>query len=121
MAEVAAIIEKNMAMSAKVLQFVNSAFFGMFQLVENPARAVGLPGLETINGLVRGVQLFDPGHNNVGADLIGLWGRPIPVIEAIAFHHCLKGYPETVFNPVLAVHAANALYHKNKAAEGIDA
>ncbi|MBW6519558.1 MAG: HDOD domain-containing protein [Desulfoarculaceae bacterium] len=57
-AEVAAIIEQDMAMSAKVLQLVNSAFFGMFQPVESPARAVGLLGLDTIKGLVLGVQVF---------------------------------------------------------------
>ncbi len=57
-AEVAAIIKKDVAMSAKVLQLVNSAFFGIFQPVESPARAVGLLGLDTIKGLVLGVQVF---------------------------------------------------------------
>ncbi len=57
-ADVAAIIEEDMAMSAKILQLVNSAFFGLFQQVESPSRAVGLLGLETIKGLVLGMQIF---------------------------------------------------------------
>jgi HD-like signal output (HDOD) protein len=198
-AEVAAIIEQDMAMSAKVLQLVNSAFFGMFQRVESPARAVGLLGLETIKGLVLGIQVFSEmkssskifslgklmqhsiavgasakkiaasetsdkalidhsfiggilhdigqlvlasrmqeqydqaillaraqnitlrdaeiqtlqtGHDSVGAYLIGLWGLPGPVVEAIGFHHCVIEYPNSSFNPVLAVHAANAIYYE---------
>jgi HD-like signal output (HDOD) protein len=57
-ANVAAIIEEDMAMSTKILQLVNSAFFGLFHQVESPARAVGLLGLETIKGLVLGMQIF---------------------------------------------------------------
>lgn len=47
-----------MGMSAKVLQLVNSAFFGLFQTVESPARAVALLGLDTVKGLVLGVGAF---------------------------------------------------------------
>ncbi len=57
-AEVAEIIEEDMAMSAKVLQLVNSAFFGLFQKVESPARAVNLLGLDTVKNLVLGVGAF---------------------------------------------------------------
>jgi len=203
-AQVAAIIEQDMAMSAKVLQLVNSAFFGLFQRVESPARAVGLLGLNTIKGLVLGVQVFSEmksgsrlfslnrlmdhsiavgacakkiaaaetddktiidhsfiggilhdvgklvlascmqeqydqaimlaraqkislheaefqifhtGHESIGAYLLGLWGLPVPVIEAIGFHHCPLGIPETSFSPILAVHAANAFFHENKEQE----
>ncbi len=57
-ADVAGIIEEDMGMSAKVLQLVNSAFFGLFQTVESPARAVALLGLDTVKGLVLGVGAF---------------------------------------------------------------
>ncbi len=56
--DVAKIIEEDMAMSAKVLQLVNSAFFGLFQTVDSPARAVSLLGLDTVKGLVLGVGAF---------------------------------------------------------------
>ena len=57
-ADVARIIDEDMGMSAKVLQLVNSAFFGLFQTVESPARAVSLLGLDTVKGLVLGVGAF---------------------------------------------------------------
>jgi len=52
------IISQDIAMTAKVLQLVNSAFFGLYQKVESPARAVKLLGLDTIKALVFGSQIF---------------------------------------------------------------
>jgi HD-like signal output (HDOD) protein len=52
------------------------------------------------------------GHDAVGAYLIGLWGLPSPVVEAIGFHHRVREYPDNSFNTVLAVHAANAIYYE---------
>jgi HD-like signal output (HDOD) protein len=45
-------------MTAKVLQLVNSAFFGIYSRVDSPARAVTLLGLDTIKVLVLGLELF---------------------------------------------------------------
>jgi HD-like signal output (HDOD) protein len=199
LSEVAAIIEEDMAMSAKVLQLVNSAFFGLFQKVESPARAVNLLGIDTVKNLVLGVgafteikasskifpvkklwshslmvgncakkiamdqsddkdiidnsfiagllhdigklvmlakmdkqyeeatllageegislrtaekQIFNAVHDDFGAYLMGLWGMPGPVIEAIGFHHRLDNYPDNQFNPAVAVHLANAFYYE---------
>ncbi len=51
-------------------------------------------------------------HAEVGAYLLGLWGIPIPIVEAVANHHM----PERVQHPELdaltAVHLANALAHE---------
>lgn len=197
--DIAAIIEEDLAMSAKVLQLVNSAFFGLFQKAESPARAVSLLGLDTVKALALSVEVFsddklastiipleelwahsmavgtcakkiaesvtedkdlidnsliagilhDIGklillsrmtdeyknivdiaeqkevsipdaeheilgatHCDVGAYLIGLWGLPSGVVEAIAFHHRLDAYPTESFSPALAVHVANTLYYE---------
>ena len=45
-------------------------------------------------------------HTEVGAYLMGLWGLPSPVVEAIAFHHAPTAAGEG-FKPLTAVHAAN--------------
>ncbi len=200
-AEVAAIIKEDMAMSAKVMQLVNSAFFGLFQNVESPARAVSLLGLETVKNLVLGVgafseinassnifsvkklwshsmavgtlakkialnesddkelidnsfiagllhdigklvllaqllekyeqavllagqydmqlrmaekEIFGTVHGDIGAYLMGLWGMPGPVVEAIGFHHRIDNYPGWGFSPAIAVHVANVLYYENR-------
>jgi len=72
--EVAEVIEQDMAMSAKVLQLVNSAFFGLYQQVDRPARAVALLGLDTIRALVLGMEVFSqmPNGNDTFA-IEDLW------------------------------------------------
>lgn len=56
--DVAGIIEQDIAMSAKVLHIVNSAFFGLYTKIESPSRAVKLLGLDTVKALVLGVEVF---------------------------------------------------------------
>lgn len=51
-------IGKDLAMSAKILQLVNSAFFGLRRHVAIPADAVVLLGLDTIRSLVLTMQVF---------------------------------------------------------------
>lgn len=52
------IIAKDMGMTAKVLQIVNSAFFGIRKQISNPAEAAKFLGMETIKALVLSVQIF---------------------------------------------------------------
>jgi len=197
--DIAEIISQDIAMTAKILQLVNSAFFGLYQRVESPSRAVKLLGLDTIRALVLVSQIFseikiskdlfsaqtlwlhsmtvgglakliaesetdekdiidnsfisgvlhDIGklilvskletfyseaillarkdnislrqaekkifkatHCDMGAYLIGLWGFPSDIVEAIGFHHQLGEYPADTFTPALAVHIANVLYYR---------
>lgn len=56
--DVANLVEQDLAMSAKILQLVNSSFFGLYKHIESPRRAVNLLGLETIRLLVLGVGVF---------------------------------------------------------------
>jgi HD-like signal output (HDOD) protein len=58
MGKVGTIIGRDIAMTAKVLQLVNSAFFGLRRAVTTPTEAVRLLGLETIKTLVLSLQLF---------------------------------------------------------------
>ncbi len=197
--DIGEIISQDIAMTAKILQLVNSAFFGLYQTVESPARAVKLLGLDTVKALVLVTQIFseskvetdyfsvqnllahsmtvgtlskkiaesetdekeiinnsyiagllhDVGklilvskmeayytdavllarkehiplrqaekrifqatHCDMGAYLIGLWGFPSDIVEAIGFHHQLGEYPADTFSPALAVHIANVMYYK---------
>jgi HD-like signal output (HDOD) protein len=58
MERVAQIIEHDIAMSAKVLQLVNSAFFGLAQSVTNLRTAVSYLGMETIKSLALASEVF---------------------------------------------------------------
>lgn len=57
-AQVAGIIELDLAMSAKVLQLVNSAFFGLGQKVTSLSGAVAYLGMEMIKNLALASETF---------------------------------------------------------------
>ena len=52
------IISKDLSMTAKILQVVNSVFFGLSRKISSPQEAVMLLGLETIKALVLSVKIF---------------------------------------------------------------
>ena len=58
--KVAAIIEKDAGMSAKVLQIVNSGTYGLKQHVSNVVQAAKLLGLSNIRNLVLAAEAFQP-------------------------------------------------------------
>jgi len=200
-ATVGKIIESDAAMTAKILQLVNSAFFGLSRQVGSAMQAVSLLGLDTVKALVLVTGVFsraegkslpaplsldalwqhsltvgkwsqaiakaeksegrtvgdahtagvlhDAGrlllavhlaagyrhvleaassakmplveaeremlgctHAEVGAYLLGIWGLPDPIIQAVAFHHNPGLCPATAFGPLTAVHAADGLLHE---------
>ncbi len=198
------IISRDIGMTTKILQLVNSAFFGLPQPVSNPAEAVMYLGLSTVRSLVLSLQVFsqfdqqacqgfsldalanhcwmtavsarrvaheerkeskvldqcflagllhDVGqlilaaglpneyrevvqaaksrkaslweselerfgatHADVGAYLLGLWGLPNPIIEAVALHHRPSLCVVQEFLPLTAVHVANAFDHERVSA-----
>jgi len=198
--QVANIIGKDVAMSAKILQLVNSAFFGLAQNVLNMSSAVSYLGIDTIKNVALASEAFrilvpDPrippwvcaamqqhagqtaaianalptdhinhdltvvaallhdigslflasampdqfcaaialvesrkcrifeaeeellgtSHAEIGAYLLGLWGIPNPVVEAIAFHHQPSRIQQTVFDCTAAVYVADVLSHELEA------
>ncbi len=56
---IGALVADDPAMSAKVLQLVNSPFFGCQMRVSDPAMAVQRLGLETVRGLVLSTHVFE--------------------------------------------------------------
>ncbi|MFP4580632.1 MAG: HDOD domain-containing protein [Candidatus Sumerlaeia bacterium] len=52
------IVSSDMAMSSKLLQLVNSSFFGLGRKVTSPSMAVSLLGLETLKSLAFAMHLF---------------------------------------------------------------
>ena len=201
--DVTHIISRDVGMTAKVLQLVNSAFFGLRRHIESPAQAITYLGMETIKAVVLTAGAFsgfedsrqakevaetlyphslivgelaariaksvtddksliddalmagmlhDVGklvlaselpdvwratlrtmrerqvqsvaaereacgvsHAELGAYLLGLWGLPDTIVEAIAFHHEPDQCPTQTFSALTAVHAANVLVLANAA------
>jgi putative nucleotidyltransferase with HDIG domain len=54
---------------------------------------------------------FAASHADVGGYLLGLWGLPQDLIEAVALHHDPSAHEITRFTPLTAVHVANGLVH----------
>lgn len=199
------ILEKDLSMSVKILQLVNSAFFGLRETVTKPAQAVSLLGLNTVKSLFLGLHImerwkgsssgFSPqdlwkhsmhvasgcmeiassmgipketagemycagmfhdigkllifgklpesltqimrfkksgmscvdaereilgaSHAEVGAYLLALWGFPMSIVKAVAYHHNPEKSGERGFSSVLAVHVANCLCRDGSAPEDV--
>jgi putative nucleotidyltransferase with HDIG domain len=195
--KVAAVVSRDVAMVVKVLQLVNSAFFGLRQHISNIGQAANLLGLDTLKTLILSTHIFSQfeesslaelsidriwrhclkvaifakeiaksevkdqmliddafmagmlhdigklilaanfreeyvsaremaiadsltiqeaektvlgaAHPEIGAYLVGLWGLPEPIVEAVAFHHNPNPCLATTLTPVIAVYAANAI------------
>ncbi len=196
--DIAAIIERDGALTAKLLQLVNSAFFGMPREVTSIAQGVALLGAGRIRSLTLAHEVFAGGrwgspaglsleaeqnhsvevaalarqlvapvtqadtalaagllhdvgklilggrhpgqfqvdlgrsraagrplheierernglsHAEVGAYLLGLWGLPHSVVEAVANHHAPDRIPEAGRQITAAVHLADALIHEGR-------
>lgn len=57
-------------------------------------------------------QVFGCTHADVGGYLLGLWGLPVPVVEATALHHLPAESYDHLVSPLTAVHAADVLAHE---------
>jgi HD-like signal output (HDOD) protein len=75
------IIAQDAAMTAKILQLVNSAFFGLSENVNTPQKAVIILGLNTIKSLVLGIQVFSEyqGQKNLPISVDAIWENSLHV------------------------------------------
>jgi HD-like signal output (HDOD) protein/CheY-like chemotaxis protein len=60
-------------------------------------------------------SVFGANHADVGGYLIGLWGLPVPIVEAVALHHFPMCAPQSEFSPLTCVHAANVIENERSA------
>jgi HD-like signal output (HDOD) protein len=57
-------------------------------------------------------QVLGACHAELGACLLGIWGLPQPLIEAVALHHSPDRSTQPSFNSLTAVHVANVFEHE---------
>ena len=62
------------------------------------------------------VELVQITHADIGAFLLGMWGLPTPIVDAVARHHSIQSGDE--LDAVGAVHIANALISEQELSRG---
>jgi HD-like signal output (HDOD) protein/CheY-like chemotaxis protein len=77
------IIATDVGMTAKILQLVNSAFFGLRRKVVNPGQAAALLGMETLKTLILSVHIFSQMNMSpvFTSFLNKLWDHSLKVAE----------------------------------------
>lgn len=67
--------------------------------------------LGTKGGSILSLELEHMGctHAQVGAYLMSIWGLPVPLVHAVAFHDSPSDTKETQFSALTAVHVADAI------------
>lgn len=88
MAEIASIVSSDLGMSAKILQLVNSAFFGLRRHVSSIDQAVAYLGMDVIRALVlseHAFKSFDDSHCALSVDSLMRKGQAVGhIAKAIA-------------------------------------
>ena len=67
-------------------------------------------------------RIYETTHAEVGGCLLGLWGLPVELTQAVAFHHRPAAAPTGGFSLVTVVYVANCLEHayREKATNALD-
>lgn len=65
-------------------------------------------------------ELLGCTHGEIGAFLLGIWGLPFPIVEAVAWHHKPGQRQTEEFSPLVAVHISNALHGQLEARDLYD-
>jgi HD-like signal output (HDOD) protein len=81
-------------------------------LPEQFGRAISLVRERKLSLWEAETEIFGTSHAELGGCLLGIWGLPVSVITAVAFHHHPSQLSANQFNPLTSVHAANILAHQ---------
>ena len=65
-------------------------------------------------------EVFGFTHSKIGAYLVGLWGLPDPIVEAILFHETPAECSTTMLSPLTFLHVANAFEEEDISAVNLD-
>jgi HD-like signal output (HDOD) protein len=60
-------------------------------------------------------EVMGASHAEIGAYLLGIWGLPFPVVEAVAHHHCPERIIHAEFDVLSALVIGQSLVHSNDA------
>jgi putative nucleotidyltransferase with HDIG domain len=84
-------------------------------LPEDYGRAMRLARDQGLSGCAAEETVIGASHAEVGAALLGVWGLPLDIVEAVILHHAPGWLLDRAFCPLSAVAAANWLCHELEA------
>ncbi|HVA47409.1 MAG TPA: response regulator [Pirellulales bacterium] len=87
-------------------------------LPERYAKVLALADNEGLPRCVAETEILGCSHAEVGAYLLGLWGLPDALIEAVAFHHQPRRCGRQMVGAAATVHLANGWEHERTAGDG---
>jgi HD-like signal output (HDOD) protein len=104
------------AFAAGLLHDIGKLLFAA-NLPQPYAKAVALARDERIPVSQAEKRILGADHAEAGGALLGIWGLPSPVVEAVALHHAPVVTTSQGFTPLTAVHTANFIEHESRANE----
>jgi HD-like signal output (HDOD) protein len=72
-------------------------------------KSVELATVRRLPGWQAELQSVGANHAQMGGYMLGLWGLPSPIVEAVAWHHAPSECQPVQVSALTAVHVANAL------------
>jgi putative nucleotidyltransferase with HDIG domain len=106
---------KESAMTAGLLHDVGKLVLA-FNSPAQYRKATLLATRERISPWEAESRIFGTTHAEVGAYLLGLWGLPFDLVEAVAFHHAPSRGGNRAVSGLAAVHIADVLQHESQPA-----
>jgi HD-like signal output (HDOD) protein len=80
LSEIGALVARDIGMTTRLLQLVNSSYFGLARKTDDPARAVMILGIETLQSLVLGNKIFESFPTQETAIVDAIWHEGVAVV-----------------------------------------
>lgn len=76
-----------------------------------PQNIILLAEQKAIENLEAELEIYECTHAEIGAYLLGLWGFPLHIVEAVAYHHQPSLLNKSKLNLATIIHLADFLYY----------
>ncbi|MCD6161055.1 MAG: HDOD domain-containing protein [candidate division Zixibacteria bacterium] len=95
--KVADLIKQDVSITVKLLQMINSAFFGLKAHIQNPLHAINLLGLDTVKSLVLAVGAFNQFDDPKvpGFSIESIYNRSVSISACARTYATILGLPHS--------------------------
>jgi putative nucleotidyltransferase with HDIG domain len=101
--------EMDSAYTSGVLHDVGK--FVLLNTYTYPQNVILLAEQNYLDNLEAEYKIYECSHTEIGAYLLGLWGFPLQIVEAVAYHHQPSLLNKSELNLATIIHIADFLYY----------